>query len=111
MQQGEWKTAGIGKQFAACIHVYVTGLTDAETGKDAAITYTTEFFDPTEYTPTYVKTVTADGIEKYIIYKDTVTTENLNKIAYALGQPCRCRKTSIRYDGQGKYIGNVCDLL
>lgn len=73
-----------GKRYEGTYHVYVTGLTDAETGKDAAITYTTEFFDPTEYTPTYVKTVTADGIEKYIIYKDTVTTENLNKIAYAL---------------------------
>ncbi len=73
-----------GKRYEGSYRVDVTGLTDAETGGDAAITYTTEFFDPTEYTPSYAKTVTADGIEKYIIYKSTATTENLRKIAYAL---------------------------
>lgn len=73
-----------GTRYEGSYRVDVTGLTDVETGKDAAITYTTEFFDPTEYTPSYVKTVTADGIEKYIIYKSTATTENLRKIAYAL---------------------------
>lgn len=73
-----------GKRYEGSYRVDVTGLTDVETGGDAAITYTTEFFDPTEYTPSYVKTVTADGIEKYILYKSTATTENLRKIAYAL---------------------------
>lgn len=62
----------------------VEGLTDVASGKATVLTYTTEFFDPTEYTPSYVKTVTADGIEKYIIYETTATTENLQKIAYAL---------------------------
>lgn len=73
-----------GQRYEGSYRVDVTGLTDVETGEDATITYTTEFFDPTEYTPSYVKTVTADGIEKYIIYTDTATTENLRKIAYAL---------------------------
>lgn len=73
-----------GNRYTGSYRVEVTGLTDVETGKAAAITYTTEFFDSTDYTPSYVKTVTADGIEKYIIYKDTATTENLRKIAYAL---------------------------
>ncbi len=73
-----------GNRYTGNYRVDVTGLTDVETGKAAAITYTTEFFDPTDYTPSYVKTVTADGIEKYIIYTDTATTENLRKIAYAL---------------------------
>lgn len=73
-----------GNRYMGTYRVDVTGLTDVKTGKDAAITYTTEFFDPTEYTPSYVKTVTADGIEKYIIYTSTATTENLRKIAYAL---------------------------
>lgn len=73
-----------GKRYKGSYRVDVTGLTDVESGRDAAITYTTEFFDPTEYMPSYVKTVTADKIEKYIIYKSTATTENLKKIAYAL---------------------------
>lgn len=73
-----------GTRYEGSYRVDVTGLTDVETGEDAVITYTTEFFDPTEYTPSYVKTVTADGIEKYIIYEDTATTENLKKIACAL---------------------------
>lgn len=73
-----------GNRYTGSYRVDVTGLTDVETNKAAAITYTTEFFDPTDYTPSYVKTVTADGIEKYIIYTDTATTENLTKIAYAL---------------------------
>lgn len=73
-----------GTRYEGSYRVDVTGLTDVETGKDAAITYMTEFFDPTEYTPSYVKTVTADGIKKYIIYKSTATAENLKKIAYAL---------------------------
>lgn len=73
-----------GKRYEGSYRVDVTGLTDAETGGEAAITYTTEFFDPTEYTPSYVKTVTADGIEKFILYTSTATTENLKKIAYAL---------------------------
>lgn len=73
-----------GKRYEGTYRVDVTGLTDTETGKDVAITYTTEFFDPTDYTPSYVKTVTADGIEKYVIYTSTATTENLEKIAYAL---------------------------
>lgn len=73
-----------GKRYEGSWQVDVTGLTDVESGKEAAITYTVEFFDPTEYTPSYVKTVTADGIEKFIIYTSTATTENLKKIAYAL---------------------------
>lgn len=73
-----------GRYYEGSYRVEVTGLMDAESGKDAQITYTTEFFDPTEYTPSYVKTVTADGIEKYIIYTSMATTENLKKIAYAL---------------------------
>lgn len=73
-----------GTRYEGSYRVDVTGLTDVETGVDAAVTYTTEFFDPTEYTPSYVKTVTADGIEKYIVYTSAATTENLKKIAYAL---------------------------
>lgn len=73
-----------GKRYEGSYRVDVTGLTDIETGGDAVITYTTEFFDSTEYTPSYVKTITADGIEKYILYTSTATTENLEKIAYAL---------------------------
>lgn len=73
-----------GTRYEGSYRVDVTGLTDVETGEDAVVTYTTEFFDPTEYTPSYVKTVTADGIEKYVIYTSAATTENLGKIAYAL---------------------------
>lgn len=73
-----------GKRYEGNWQVDVTGLTDVESGKEAAITYTVEFFDPTEYTPSYVKTVTADGIEKFIIYTSAATTENLKKMAYAL---------------------------
>lgn len=73
-----------GTRYEGSYRVDVTGLTDVETGGDAVVTYTTEFFDPTEYTPSYVKTVTADGIEKYVIYTSAATTENLEKIAYAL---------------------------
>lgn len=73
-----------GKRYTGSYRVDVEGLTDVASGKAAVLTYTTEFFDPTEYTPSYVKTVTADGIEKYIIYETTATTENLQKIAYAL---------------------------
>lgn len=73
-----------GSRYESSYQVEVSGLSDVESGKDAVLNYTTEFFDPTEYTPSYVKTVTADEIEKYIIYKDAATTENLKKIAYAL---------------------------
>lgn len=73
-----------GKRYEGNWQVDVTGLTDVQSGKEAAITYTVEFFDPTEYTPSYVKTVTADGIEKFIIYTSAATTENLKKMAYAL---------------------------
>ncbi len=73
-----------GNRYTGSYRVDVTGLTDVETGRAASITYTTEFFDPMDYTPSYVKTVTADRIEKYIIFTSTATTENLNKIAYAL---------------------------
>lgn len=73
-----------GNRYAGSYRVEVTGLTDVESGKEAVLTYTTEFFDPTDYTPSYVKTVTADGIETYIIYRSAATTENLKKIAYAL---------------------------
>lgn len=72
------------KRYTGSYRVDVEGLTDVATGKAAVLTYTTEFFDPTEYTPSYVKTVTADGIEKYIIYEASATTEYLQKIAYAL---------------------------
>lgn len=73
-----------GKRYEGTYQVDVTGLTDVESGKDAAITYRTEFFDPTAYTPSYIKTVTADGIETYILYQDAAVTENLEKIACAL---------------------------
>lgn len=73
-----------GSRYTGSYRVEVNGLTDVDSGKDAMITYTTEFFDPTEYTPSYVKTVTVDGIEKYNLYKTTATTENLQKIAYTL---------------------------
>lgn len=76
--------SGSEKRYSGTYRVDVSGLTDVESGKAAVLTYTTEFFDPTEYTPSYVKTVTADGIEKYIIYKSGATTENLKKIAYTL---------------------------
>lgn len=40
-----------GTRYEGSYRVDVTGLTDVETGEDAVVTYTTEFFDPTEYTP------------------------------------------------------------
>ncbi len=73
-----------GTRYTGSYRVDVSGLTDVGSGKDAVITYTTEFFDPVDYTPSYVKYVSADGIQKYIIYTSTATTENLKKIAYAL---------------------------
>lgn len=71
-------------RYTGSYRVEVTGLADIDSGKEAMLTYTTEFFDPTEYTPSYVQKVTADGIEEYVLYKSTATTENLEKIAYAL---------------------------
>lgn len=73
-----------GNRYTGSYRVEVTGLIDVDSGKEAVLTYTTEFFDPTEYTPSYVETVTADGIEEYVLYESTATTENLEKIAYAL---------------------------
>ena len=64
--------------------VEVTGLTDVDSGKAAVLTYTTEFFDPTEYTPSYVAKVSIDGIETYQLPKSAKTKENMKKMTYAL---------------------------
>lgn len=73
-----------GNYYTGSYRVEVNGLADVGSGKGASLTYTTEFFDPTEYTPSYVKAVTADGIEEFVLYKTMAATENLKKIAYAL---------------------------
>lgn len=73
-----------GNRYTGSYQVEVTGLTDVNSSKAASLTYTVDFFDPTDYTPSYVKTVTADGIEKFIVYQSSATTEYLEKIAYAL---------------------------
>lgn len=73
-----------GNRYTGSYQVEVTGLADIDSGREAMLTYTTEFFDPAEYTPSYVQKVTADGIEEYVLYRSTATTENLEKIAYAL---------------------------
>ncbi|MCM1246109.1 MAG: DUF6273 domain-containing protein [Roseburia sp.] len=44
-----------GKRYEGSYRVDVTGLIDAASGKEGTITYTTDFFEPTEYMPSYVK--------------------------------------------------------
>ncbi len=73
-----------GSRYSGSYRVEVTGLADVASGKEAALIYTTEFFDPTAYTPSYVQTVSADGIEEYVLYQSMAAAENLEKIAYAL---------------------------
>ncbi|MCI9173740.1 MAG: hypothetical protein HFH49_02175 [Lachnospiraceae bacterium] len=70
-----------GSRYSGSYRVEVTGLADVASGKEAALIYTTEFFDPTAYTPSYVQTVSADGIEEYVLYQSMAAPE---KIAYAL---------------------------
>ena len=73
-----------GNHYDGTYCVKVTGVVDVETGKEAVLTYTTEFFDPTEYTPSYVNKVTLDGITEFVVYQSMAAMENLEKISYAL---------------------------
>lgn len=58
--------------------VEIHGCQNAETNQDAIITYTVDFFDVKDYTPSSVDKVLFD--KTYIIYKSLNETESLRKI-------------------------------
>ena len=58
--------------------VEINGCQNAETGQDAIITYTVDFFDVKDCTPSSVSEVSLD--KTYIVYKSLNDTESLRKI-------------------------------
>lgn len=65
-------------------NVKITGLTDVSTGNDASISYDVKFFDVTQLSDSYVKSVAPEGFSKLVIYKTMNNTENLKKAAAVL---------------------------
>lgn len=62
--------------------VKIDGLQNAETGQDAVISYTVDFFDIKDFTPSSVRKISFD--KTYVIYKSLDETESLRKIGGVL---------------------------
>ncbi len=70
--------------YAGTYDVEITGLTDVDTGKEAKVCYTVQFFDTAEYLNQSVKEVSLDGITKFVVPESVATTDNLQKLASIL---------------------------
>lgn len=69
-------------QYSDSYRVEISGFQNAESGRDALITYTVDFFDVKEYSPTSVRAMNYD--RTYVIYKSLNDTESLRKIGGVL---------------------------
>lgn len=72
-----------GYEYTDSYSVVIEGLEDAETGKEAQICYSVNFYDAAELADTHVQEV-AECDSTYVIYETLNDTESLEKIASIL---------------------------